>query len=270
VRKIEIYPDTDHLAQAAAAFILDQARLCLAENKRFNLVLAGGSTPQAAYRLFAKLDPDSRIDWHGVHFFFSDERCVPPGHPDSNYAMARRLLFDHLPLLPGNIHRMPGELTPMQGAAAYSSELREAFAGADFPEFDLVLLGMGEDGHVASLFPGSAALQEQRRWVVAVEQVGVKGQGILKGVDSRLLPPLVDRLSLTLPVINAACQVLMLVSGAKKARRLSQVLNETPGNEALLPAQLVHPFSQRVTWLVDEAAAAGISAIPGPAAPEEL
>jgi 6-phosphogluconolactonase len=261
VRKIEIYPDADHLARAAAAFILDQARLCLAEYKRFNLVLAGGSTPQAAYRLLAKPDLASQVDWNGVHFFFGDERCVPPDHPDSNYAMARRLIFDRLPVLPGNVHRMPGELAPAQGAAAYESELREAFGRSTFPEFDLVLLGMGEDGHVASLFPGSAALHEQQRWAVAIKQIGVKGQGILKGLDSRLLPPLVDRLSLTLPVINAARQVLMLVSGAKKAGRLSQVLNEKPGNAALLPAQLVHPLSQRLTWLVDEAAAAGMEAI---------
>jgi 6-phosphogluconolactonase len=181
-----------------------------------------------------------------VYIFWSDERCVPPGLPDSNYLMACLALLDPARVPARNIHRIPGELEPLRAAARYEAQLRQFFAGDGLPRFDLILLGLGEDGHTASLFPGSPALHEQERWAVAVEHTTPP-------------PPLVPRVTLTLPVLNAAAHVIYLVSGANKAERLAQVLHGPVALEPL-PAQLVSPANGALLWLVDRAAARGLPA----------
>ena len=233
MNEIRIYPDTDHLARAAAEGFVALAAEAVAARGQFSVALAGGSTPRAAYALLAA----EEVDWSRVHVFWGDERCVPPDHPDSNYRLAREALLDHVSLPAGNVHRMRGEMEPEAAAQAYAAELR-AFFGTQWPSFDLVLLGMGNDGHIASLFPGSAALRETARPVVAVT------------VEYQDRPA--HRVTLTLPAINAARQVLFLVTGAAKAETLWAVLE---GPAERFPAQLIRPTSEQLTWLVDTTAA---------------
>lgn len=234
--------------RAAADRVVGLAADAITARGRFDWALAGGSTPEALYRLLASPDYASRIDWSRVHFFWGDERCVPPDHPDSNYRMARLALLDALAPPPDNIHRMDGELPPQIAAERHEAELERHFdlhVGERFPELDLILLGMGGDGHTASLFPGTPGLAERRRWVVAnpIESLGV------------------TRLSLTFPVLDAAAHVLFLVAGADKAERLAQVLSDDAVAEPL-PAQRVRPHGERPEWLVDAAAAARIGQAP--------
>ena len=173
-------------------------RLAAAAGAGEQIVLTGGSTARLAYERLAARD----VDWSRCTLWFSDERCVPPDDERSNYGMARDALFDRLPGEAPDVRRIPGELGPDAGAAAYETELRAAF-GEGIPRFDLVLLGLGPDGHCASLFPGDPALEERERLAVGVARAG--------------LAPLVPRVTLTLPVLNAARQVLFLVTGADKA-----------------------------------------------------
>jgi 6-phosphogluconolactonase len=176
-----------------------------------------------------------------VEVYWGDERCVLPDDPDSNYLMARQALLDHAPLPVENIHRIFGELEPDHAARRYETELQQVSPGAKYPRFDLVLLGLGEDGHTASLFPGSPALSETKRWVVSIEHTNPP-------------PPLVTRVSLTLPVLNAAANVLFMVFGSGKAAIFSQVVQNLGGLNQL-PAQLVHPKDGRLVWAVDRLAA---------------
>ncbi len=239
---IKVYPNPIHLARAAAQHFMEVASCALLDRGRFCVALSGGSTPKGAYAMLAGVP----LDWEHIHIFWGDERCVAPDHPDSNYRMARAAFLERVDIPPENVHRVRVEHTPEQAAAAYEEELRtffapesEAFAPQDPPVFDLIWLGLGDDGHVASLFPGTLAMQEHQRWVVAVEH--------------RQPPaPLVDRVSLTLPVINAARQVTFLVSGAGKSARLEQVLTPVGDNEDPLPARLVRPENGSLLWLVDE------------------
>jgi len=213
------------------------------------VALAGGSTPRATYALLATEEFAARVDWPRVHVFWGDERCVPPDHPGSNYRMAREALLDHVPLPARNVHPIHGEISPEEAAADYERTLRAFFAwnsggrgsrdGAPIPRFDLVLLGMGENGHTASLFPSTAALHEQTRWVVAHYVENLEAW----------------RVTLTPIVINAAANVTFIVSGAGKAERLQQVLRG-PCRPDLLPAQLIRPTDGRLVWVVDAAAAA--------------
>ena len=245
---LEVLPDDHSLSRALAERFVQSAMKAIAGEGRFSVALAGGSTPRAAYALLASAPYAGRLDWSCIHLFWGDERCVPPEHPHSNYRMASQVLLEQVPIPPGNVHRMRGEAPPTQAAAEYQEILRRFFdpqsTNGDLPLFDLLLLGMGEDGHVASLFPGSPALQVTDRWVVAVEH-------------HQPPPPLVIRLSLTLPAINAAREVVFAVAGESKAARLKQVLS--PGSsEVALPAQLVRPRSGRLLWLVEQAAAKNI------------
>ncbi len=254
--KVIVYPDSARLARAAAEHFVEQAARAIRQSGRFSVALAGGSTPKAAYALLASQTYANHLDWEHIHIFWGDERCVPPDHPHSNYRMAWETLLQHVPIPAENIQRMPGELPPEQAVAEYEGALAKFFNGRkghdrldhSYPpstihvsqSFDLVLLGLGEDGHTASLFPGSPALQVTERWVTVVEH-------------HQPPPPLVDRLSLTLPAINAAAQVTFLVSGADKAARLAQVLSPADVQPPL-PAQLVRPASGNLLWLVDTAA----------------
>jgi 6-phosphogluconolactonase len=230
--------DPAALARAAAEEVARLAAEALAARGAFRLALAGGSTPRALYRLLA--DPAQpfrdRIPWSVVHAFFGDERAVPPESADSNARMAREALLDHVPL--AAVHRIEGELGAEEAAARYEDVLFAHFGDVRLPVFDLVLLGLGSDGHTASLFPGSPALQERRRWAVA----GPAG-----------LPPPVPRVTLTIPVLEAARAALFLVAGADKAEALRRLLRPR-ADEPLVPAAQI-AFRGAVLVLADAAAA---------------
>jgi len=235
--RLEVVEDPDELALAAAQWIVQtiQAHLQVAEH--FSLVLSGGSTPQALYRQLARFPYAAEVDWARLHIFWGDERCVPPDHPQSNYRMACQALLGHVPVPPEHIHRIRGELLPEEAAQAYAQELAQFF-GERQPQFDLVLLGMGADGHTASLFPHSAALKETHKWVA----------------ENYTSSQTSWRITLTIPALNAARQVAFLVSGADKANTLQRVL-EGPYQPDELPAQFIQP----AVWLVDAAAASRLS-----------
>ena len=226
----KVLPDKTHLALAAVTHITAQAETAIQRDGRFSLALSGGSTPLMVYVMLTKV----RLDWDRVHLFWGDERCVPPDHADSNYHMARQNLLDHIDIPPTNVYRIQGELPPLQAAQDYENALRAFFPGPQ--TFDLILLGMGDDGHTASLFPGTPALTARKRWVAAVKH-------------DRPPHPLVDRVSLTLPAINAARQVTFLVSGESKAARLKEVF---AANRASLPVNSVQPTSGGLLWLIDQ------------------
>jgi len=239
--EIRTYPEAASLARAAAEHFVTLATAAIAARGQFVVALSGGSTPRTTYALLASDEFAARVDWPRVRVFWGDERCVPPDHPDSNYRMAREALLDKVPIPTENVHRMRGELPPDQAAAAYQAEL-EAVLGAG-GRFDLILLGMGADGHTASLFPGTAALREQARWVVAyyVDRLAAW------------------RVTLTPVAINAAAHVTFVVSGAGKAERLREVVTG-PYQPDVLPAQIVRPTDGRLLWLVDVAAAVHVRA----------
>jgi len=239
-------PDLAALAQEAGRRFIASASTAISTSERFNVMLAGGSTPAGLYRLLAQTPDCEKVDWSRTFIYFGDERCVPPDHPDSNYRMARETLLDHVPLPPANIFRMAGELEPEVAAATYQRDLRQVFGltGYGRPRFDLILLGMGADGHTASLFPGSIALAERRRSVVAT--------AVPAGVH-----PAVRRITVTFPVLNAGWEVLFLVAGANKAEAVRAVLTGPPPAEPL-PARRVRPRRGTLTWLLDEAAAGGL------------
>ncbi|MEP7228202.1 MAG: 6-phosphogluconolactonase [Gemmatimonadales bacterium] len=240
---IEIFPGPEALADAVARHVVAQAAGAIAATGRFTLALAGGATPRDVYALLATEAFAHRVEWGLVHVLWGDERCVPPGDPRSNYRMAKEALLDRVPIPAGQIHRMRGEDDPRQAAAEYERELRALLGGAateDPPTvgLDLALLGMGQDGHTASLFAGQATLHETARWVMAV-----------------CVPELtVWRITLTPALLNRARNVTFVVSGTSKAKRLQEVL-EGPFTPEVLPAQAIQPAPGRLTWMVDEAAA---------------
>jgi 6-phosphogluconolactonase len=227
-----VYPDGPSLAQAAAERFVALAAEAIAIRDQFTVALSGGSTPRATYALLASDSFAPRVDWSRVHAFWGDERCVPPDHPDSNYRLARETLLDKVAIPAENVHRIRGELSPDQAATAYQVEL-EATLGAG-GRLDLILLGMGADGHAASLFPGTAALAEQARWVA---------ENYVEKLETW-------RVTLTYPIINAARHVVFLVSGVAKVEPLARVR----AGESL-PAALVQPAQGQLVWLVDESAA---------------
>jgi len=235
-----IFPvDTpEHLANQAALEFQVRAKAAMEESGRFAVALSGGATPKRMLELLATPEYSTRIDWKRVHVFWSDERCVPPGDAGSNFGMAQQALLAHVPLPEANVHRMPGELDPQEGAAAYDQLLR-AFLTATKP-FDLVYLGLGADGHTASLFPHSRALEERQRWCVA------------NHVDDAAVATW--RLTLTYPVINAARAVMFLVQGSDKADIVARVLRG-PADVQTFPAQGVHPANGTLTWMLDAHAA---------------
>ena len=234
---VHIYESSEELAGAAAREFAAKAEEAIEERGRFAVVLAGGSTPKAMYGILAR-DYANRIDWGKVHVFFGDERTFPPDHEDSNYTMAREALLDHFSL--GSIHRMKGELPPEESAFAYEEELREFFGVEELPRFDLILLGIGGDGHTASLFPETPALEVTDRWVVA---------NSVPKLDT-------IRITLTVPVINAARSVIFLVAGDDKAEALKELL-EGDADPRKYPARLVQPPGGP-NWMLDRAAAGSL------------
>lgn len=233
-----VFETPEQLALAAAERFVERAYEFHGELDRFSVALAGGKTPRRVYELLATEQFKSRVQWSSVYLFFGDERCVPPDHPDSNYATAYETLISRAPIPAKNVHRIIGEGNPGENARTYENQLMTFFAGLSWPRFDLVLLGMGDDGHTASLFPGSDALSEKSKWVV----------------PTRLERLSQNRITLTVPVFNHAAHVMFLVTGAGKAVRLAEVLQPQPGSDRL-PAQRIQPFDGKLEWLVDKTAA---------------
>ena len=236
-RDLVIVPSAAALASAAAERVVAAASAAIRARGRFVVALAGGSTPKALYTLLASTPVSPRIDWSRVDVFWGDERCCPPDDPGSNYRMTREVLLDRVAIPPEQVHRIRGEDDPVLAATSYERQLRTVFPSTS--RFDLVLLGMGDNGHTASLFPGLSAVRELTRWVTAeyVPEVSMW------------------RVTLTPAAINAAAAVLFLVAGAGKAAMLARVL-EGPRVPDELPAQSIAPTDGSLTWLVDAAAAA--------------
>ena len=238
---LRIVENARELAHVAAAEFAERAASAARGSGRFTVALCGGRTPEMLYAQLAEDEYlQQRIPWERSHFFWGDERAVPPDHPDSNFRLAQAALLSRVPVPPANIHRMKGELPAPQAAADYSRTLIEFFELRErtLPRFDLILLGLGPDGHTASLFPGTQALDEQHELVVA-SWIGKLG---------------VQRITLTPPVLNNAACVIFLVTRAEKAIALKSVL-EGPYESAQLPAQLIRPHSGKLQWIIDAAAA---------------
>jgi 6-phosphogluconolactonase len=247
---VVVCSDPGEVAHAAARLFVDWAWQSIAKDGHFAVALSGGSTPRELYRLLATSEFRAQVDWARVKLFWGDERAVPPDNPDSNYGMVRRELLLRVPIPPGNVHRMQAEDDVIGRAAhAYEDVMRRELRIDDrgFPIFNLVLLGMGADGHTASLFPGSPLLKETSHWV-----------------STPLSPNLnMRRMTITLPVIEAARRILFLVTGAEKAKRLAEVL--APGAKKILPAQMAVPLDGERIFLIDEAAAELLEAKPSEA-----
>jgi 6-phosphogluconolactonase len=235
---ILVFDTREQLALAAAERFVECEYAFRGELERFTVALAGGNTPRRVYELLGTERFKNRVHWSQVHLFFGDERAVPADHPDSNYAMAYEALISKVPIPAKNVRRMIGEGDARENARLYENQLRTFFAAADWPQFDFVFLGLGEDGHTASLFPRSAALAEKSKWVSATKQERT-GQ---------------VRLTLTVPVFNHAGQVVFLVSGKRKAKILAEVLHSQPGSDSF-PAQAIQPISGELCWMVDKSAA---------------
>lgn len=242
--EIRILTTPQELFEAAAEEVVRVANAAVKEHGRFTIALSGGSTPKSLYNLLAT-NARTSLPWDRIFFFWGDERHVPPKDPDSNYRMADEAMLSKVPVPAANVFRMPAENPDAAAAAeAYEQTLRKFFqlSAGEFPRLDLILLGMGPDGHTASLFPGTAGLQEKSRLVIAnwVEKLKT------------------HRLSFTLPVLNAARCIAFLVSGTDKAPALRAVLEENvPGEQ--YPSKLVQPKDGELIWFLDRAAASGLS-----------
>lgn len=235
----QIYADLDALSRAAMDELSRIMLEAVAESGRFTLALSGGHTPARMYSLWAGDEEyRARTPWGRVHLFWSDERYVPADDPLSNYRMTREALLSKAPIPEANVHRVPTEISPPERAAAeYDAELRKFFGGAP-PAFDLQLLGLGVEGHTASLFPGSPALEEKKAWVLAV--------------TAPAEPP--RRLTFTPPVLKCGRNTFFLVSGANKREIIAELRREPASRPSQFPAGRIRP-SGRVLWLLDQAAA---------------
>jgi 6-phosphogluconolactonase len=234
--EVRVYEDANEVARAGADEFARTVAGVLADHNRAFVSLAGGNTPKAMYKLLATPAWRDRVEWPRIEIFFGDERCVPPDHEESNYRMARQALLDHVPLAADHVHRVLGERAPVEAAAAYETVLRRVTSASfDAPlVLDLVLLGMGPDGHTASLFPGTPVLDERQALAAAVH---------VQKLDSW-------RVTLTAPVLSAAAHVIFTVVGADKADAFATAMLDPLGT---VPVQLVRAPQQ--LWLVDRAAA---------------
>lgn len=241
-REIIVCKDQQEIFTKAAELFVELAASSIADHANFSVALSGGSTPKGMYALLASDAYRDRVDWSRVHLFWGDERSVAPDHENSNYRMANEAMISKLPIPAENVHRMVAEAADIAAAAAeYEARVRNFFGveGDGQPSFDLILLGMGDDGHTASLFPGTAALNEQARAVVSnyVEKLSTY------------------RMTLTAPAINNARNVVFMAAGAGKRQPLREVL-AGEWNPSVYPSQLIRPAG-RLIWLVDEAATGG-------------
>jgi len=247
---VHVCADPAAVAQAAARLWVDSVRHALAARGAFHVALAGGTTPRDVHKAVCA-QPDLDFAWHKTHVYWSDERAVPPIDEQSNYGMADESLLCGVPLSPAQVHRMPGDADDLEAAArAYAATLAHELAPTDHapPTLDLIWLGVGDDGHTASLFPGSPLLRVRDRWVAAV-------------TDAPKPPP--GRLTLTLPVLDAARRVAFGATGRAKAEIVQAIL-EGPYDPDRLPAQAVRPAPGRLVWVLDEAAASRLTRRPAP------
>jgi 6-phosphogluconolactonase len=251
-REIRILPNAKLLADATAQRFVFAANAAIEARGEFTVALSGGSTPRLVYARLASEPLASSLDWSRVHILWGDERCVPPDNEASNFRMARETLLDHVPVPEANIHRIRGEDDPAEAAVTYERVLRTVLRTPSGPprtapasRLDLVLLGLGSDGHTASLFPGGASLLATAQWVVAEYVHAVS----------------MWRVTLTATVINAAAEIAFVVSGTEKATIVGKVL-ESPNQPHELPAQLIVPTDGRVLWLLDAPAAADLQRLP--------
>jgi len=240
--EIRIFKDVEELSRAAAEIFVEDASRSISERDHFLVALNGGGTPTRLFELLAT-DFSHRVDWSKIHLFWGDERCVSPDDPGSSYGQARSILLSHVPIPDSNIHRVKGELGPVEASKDYLQTLK-GFASPplEWPRFDLVYLGMGEDGHTASLFPGSS---------VNVSEPALP-------VTAHYQDRPANRVTLTPIVFNTARMIVFMATGEKKADALAEVLSDTH-NPARYPAQRIDPKEGRLIWLVDEAAASKLS-----------
>jgi 6-phosphogluconolactonase len=229
------------LGEAAAEYVARVSTQAIAARGRFTVALSGGSLPKLLCPPLVAESRRAQIDWSKWHVFWADERCVPLTDTESNYRLARKYLFDHVDLPPSQIYPLDDSLDPTHAAADYQTRLAQVFQKQQFPRFDLILLGVGEDGHTASLFPDHPLLREKTRWVMPI-------------FNSPKPPP--ERITLTLPVINNARQVAFLAAGSGKVNVLSQIMGATSSAQKL-PAQMVQPLNGELHWFVDKAAKEG-------------
>jgi 6-phosphogluconolactonase len=235
--EIQVVSSDEAFISAAAGQFVAAAKGRVEEGGRFSVSLSGGGTPRPVYAALAQPSIRDQVDWAKVDLFWGDERHVPPTDPDSNYKMVKEVLIDCVPIPKENVYRVPAEMEVRMAAFSYEETLRDYFKG-EWPVFDFVFLGMGADGHTASLFPHSAGLNEEQRWFIA-----------------NYAPERETwRLTLSKKAINASRQILVLVRGAGKAERLKAVLTG-PAQPEAMPVQLIHPEDGEMRWLVDEAAA---------------
>lgn len=239
--EISVCANLEELSRAAAELFVEAAAARISVTGGFHAALSGGTTPRRLYELLGTSAYSDRISWPDVHLFQVDERCVPPDHPDSNFKMIREALLARVPVPRTTFHRLAAEQQDLEESSRqYATELERVvqLRAGGFPRLDMVFLGMGPDGHTASLFPGSPALEEKILWVRPnfVEKVGT------------------HRITLTFPVLNAAARIIFLVSGGEKAETLRRVLEGPPVPEQL-PAQGIKPVDGQVIWFVDGAAA---------------
>ena len=243
VPDIRIHRDSQAWAEAAAEFVLEVGNEAVRTNGRFLIALSGGTTPETLYRALTSPAFADRFDWSRTTFFFSDERCVPPDDPRSNYALAKKILFTPLNIMPSQVYRMAGESSdPRAAAFEYEQQLRLATktSSSAQPSLDLILLGIGEDGHTASLFPGASILRDRQRVIAATQ--------------SPKDPP--NRMTMTLAAINRASVILFLVTGVGKAGVVRAILDPRTEAERQLPAARVAPEEGRLIWFLEQAAAA--------------
>ena len=235
--ELHVVHTTEEAAQANATFVAALAEECLRTQDRFTIALSGGSTPRRLYQVLASPPYDEEMAWDRWHIFWGDERCVPPDHEDSNFRMAKEALLDHISIPLAQVYRMRGEIEPEEAAEEYETAVLDGFQ-TPAPSFDLILLGVGDDGHTASLFPGTLALQEKHKLVV-----------------SNWSPSLqVHRITFTLPLINAARVVAFLDTDESKAEVLRRVLEPAP-REGVLPAAMIRPTDGTVHWFLTKEAA---------------
>ncbi len=238
---IQVLPDIDAISREAAKIFITTAERCISSHGRFTVAVSGGSTPIRLFTLLGSKIFADKVDWSSVHFFWVDERCVPKDDKDSNFNGAWDSLLSHIPVPKTNIHRIKGEASPADGALEYESDLKGFFGANGVPAFDLIFLGMGEDGHTASLFPSSDSLKESERLAVPVYVEKMKSW----------------RITLTLPVLNNAKSVVFLVTGKNKTDVLKEILDK---KSKKYPAGLVKPDHGDLIWLVDEDAVGQIYA----------
>ncbi|MGB8649002.1 MAG: 6-phosphogluconolactonase [Anaerolineae bacterium] len=236
-----VYADRKALARAAADLFVETAAQAIGANGRFTVALSGGTTPRDLYAELASPEYQERVDWARCHFFWGDERPAPPDDPQSNFRMADQTLLSQVPVPRNQIYRILGEQAPEAAAGAYDQTLH-AFWGEALPHFDLVLLGLGSNGHTASLFPYTTVLHETRRWCAAVWVQELNTY----------------RITLTAPVLNAGHRVVFIVTGADKAETVRDVVRGPYAPERL-PAQLIQPTDGKLLWYLDQYAAGAVN-----------